>query len=195
MPSRINKFSIAGDESNRTFYSKYTFGMDGLELLFKKKYNGRYLFYKENKVRRGKLEESTILIYDCERKIPIGHMDLDHSEWHYPSVTYTYILSKYRGLGLGKELYRRALEHYGGLISDDQQTKDSKMVWMNMIKNGNVFVLHQYEASRENLNISPIYWDTEEDKPEVVGYPERDNPMNSFCRFFAIRCRKPKSLY
>lgn len=155
-----------------------------LDMITKKKYLGRYSFH----IDKEKKSSGYILAVDRKKKEVVGHIEYyQPCSYLYPTIEYSFILRKHRGIGLGFQMYNAAIKHFGGIRSDDQLTADSSSLWKKLIREGNVFM----EESSDKL--LPVYWDSEEDKPEVPDYDF--NLFNNFSHLVAFRCRKSKAVY
>lgn len=78
----------------------------------------------------------------------VGHVDV-----HNGQVTDSHVDKKYRGMGLGKKLYGRAMKHHGELKSDNYVSGDARGVWERMKKRKDYAVSTANDA-KEYINKS-----------------------------------------
>ena len=99
-------------------------------------------FYSENEMGEGKGAHSHVLYHPGKKEIlavvntATEHDDIDGGGKikHNNAVYDSKVNPKYRGKGLGKQLYMATLLHHGDLSSDISLTEQSNNAWKHMSK-------------------------------------------------------------
>lgn len=116
------------------------------------------------------------------RKHVIGTLDIIENGFPYPSVQMSYVDKQFQGKGYSKLMYKMAIKHLGGLVSDakltGEKTHGSFNIWTSLGKefftyvidaNGDVHEVGQFDRSMMN---------SEETRFMVAEDEMEENPSN-----------------
>lgn len=114
------------------------------------------------------------------KKHVIGTLDIIENGFPYPSVQMSYVDKQFQGKGYSKLMYKLAIKHLGGLVSDAKLTGEkghgSFNVWVSLGKEFFTYVIDENGVTHEVGNFDRTMMNSEDTRFMVAEDEIEQNP-------------------